>query len=508
MLKDGKILIGKNDNYEANLLLSKANRHGLITGATGTGKTISLKVLAESFSSAGVPVFMVDVKGDLAGTAFIGEDNENVRIRVEKLKLDTFKYDKYPCVFYDIYGKLGHPLRTTVGEMGHRLLSKVLGLSEVQDSVLTIVYKIASDEGKELDTLEDLQSMLVYVANKRTELSQVYGNIASQTLTTIQRNVLELIEDLKDGNSDNVMFGYPPFNVQDLRGLDVDTGYGRINILDAQELFKHSDSYAATILTLLDKVYDSMPEVGDVDKPKLVLFFDEAHLLFSDMSKAMLEHVVKIVKLIRSKGVGVYFISQSPADIPDEVLSQLGNKIQHALRVYTPSEEKAIKVAADSFRVNPKFDTMKAIQNLGTGEALISLIDENGEPTVVEQVTILPPQSRMGTIIDMERQAIINNSPIVGKYEKVEDRVSAKENNEEVFNKIEQEKQEKEQAKLDEKNAKEEAKRLKQEEAERAREAREAERKKKQSLGYKIGRKAENKIIDKTLNKILKGFFK
>ena len=505
MLRNGKILIGKNDEYEANILLNRANRHGLITGATGTGKTITLKVLAESFSSAGVPVFMIDVKGDLAGTAFMGEENENVTSRVEKLKLDDFKYDKYPCVFYDVYGKMGHSLRTTVSEMGHRLMSKVLGLSEVQDSVLAIVYKIAKDENKQLDTLEDLESMLIYIANNRTEYTKDYGNLAPQSLTTIQRNVLELIDDLEEKN---IMFGYPPFNIEDFRGLDVDTGYGRINILDAQELFKHPDSYASMVLWILNSVYDKMPEVGDVDKPKLVLFFDEAHLLFDDMSKSILEHIVKIVKLIRSKGVGVYFISQSPSDIPDEVLSQLGNKVQHALRVYTPSEQKAIKVAADSFRVNPMFNTMEVIQQLGTGEALVSTIDENGEPTVVERVKILPPQSRMGTITDMERQSVINNSPIVGKYEHVEDRVSAKEQNDDTMKEIEANKQAIEQAKIDELNAKNEAKLKLQEEKAKAKAERESEAAKKKSLGYKIGQKAQNKIIDKTLNKLLKGLFK
>ena len=505
MLKDGKIFLGTNGKVESNLLLNKANRHGLITGATGTGKTITLKVLAESFSSAGVPVFMIDVKGDLAGTAYMGEENENVKSRVEKLKLDTFKYDKFPCVFLDVYGKSGHPVRTTVSDVGHRLMSKMLGLSEVQDSVLALVYKIAKDENKQLDTLEDLQSMLVYVGNKRNEYTNTYGNIASQSLATIQRNVLELSEDL-EGN----FFGYPSFNVMDLRGVDVDNGYGRINILDAQELFRHPDSYACMLLWLLNSIYDNpnMPEVGDVEKPKLVLFFDEAHLLFKDMPKSILEHIVKVIKLIRSKGVGVYFISQSPSDIPDEVLAQLGNKVQHALRVYTPAEQKAIKVAADSFRINPEFDTMEAIQQLGTGEALVSMIDENGEPTIAQRVYILPPQSRMGTITESEREVIMNNSPIIGKYENLVNRETAKEQNDVVLQQMNEEKEAEEQAKIDAKVAKEEEKRIKAEEAAKAKEERAKEAAKKKTLGYRVGRKVENKIIDKTLNKLLKGFFK
>jgi len=510
MYKNGKILIGKNEDKEVNILLNMANRHGLITGATGTGKTVTMKVMAESFSSAGVPVFMVDVKGDIAGTAYIGEENENVKSRVEKMKLEDFKFAKFPAVFLDVYGESGHPIRTTPDAVGHRLLSKMLGLSEVQDSVLAIIFKIAHDEGKTIDNLDDLESMLVYVNNNRNEYVLKYGNIASQSITTIQRNVIELHEELK-----GYFFNKPIFDIKDFRGVDVDTGYGRINILDAQKLFQHPDSYVAMVLWLLNSLYENMPEVGDLDKPKLVFFFDEAHLLFSDMPKAIVDHVIKVVKLIRSKGVGVYFVSQNPTDIPNEILSQLGCKIQHALHAYTPLEQKGIKAAAESFRVNPAFDTAEAIQNLGTGEALVSVLDEKGEPSMVEKVKILPPQSRMGTITEEERRSIINNSPLADKYDEVVDDESAKEANDVVFKEQAEAKAEAERIKEEEKQAKEEAKIKKEEERIAAKEQREkekaereAERAKKNSVGYKLGKKVANKTADKLINKGLNSIFK
>ena len=514
MYKNGKILIGKNEDTEVNILLNMANRHGLITGATGTGKTITLKVLAESFSAAGVPVFMVDVKGDLAGTAFTGEENDNIKSRVEKLGLEDFKCTKFPVRFLDVYGQNGHPVRTKVKEVGHRLMSKMLGLTDVQDSVLSMIFKIAEDEQKEIETLEDLQSMLIYVNNNRGVYSMKYGNLPSQSITTIQRNVMELMEDVKDN-----FFGCPSFDIKDLRGLDVDTGYGLINVLDAQELFRHPDSYAVMILWLLNSLYDNMPEVGDVEKPKLVFFIDEAHLLFDDMPKAVIDHIIKIVKLIRSKGIGLYFVSQLPGDIPEEILAQLGNRVQHALHAYTPAEQRSLKLASDSFRVNPKFDTAKEIQNLGTGEALISVLDEKGNPTITESVKVLPPQSRMGTITEEERRNVILNSEIYGKYEEKINNESAKEKNDVFFAEQEQAKKEAEEAKIAAAQAKEAEKLAKEEEKQRIAEQKaqekaekEAERAKKNSVGYKLGKKivnkTENKIIDKTLNKLFKGFFK
>ena len=526
MYKNGKILVGKNEDTEVNILLDKANRHGLITGATGTGKTVTLKVLAESFSSAGVPVFMIDVKGDLAGTAFIGEESENITSRVEKMDIkDDFKLTKFPVTFLDVYGKNGHPVRTTVKDVGHRLMSKMLGLTDTQDSVLSMVYKIAEDNNLHLDNLDDLNKCLIYVNNKRAEFSTKYGNLPTQSITTIQRNVMELMEDVQDN-----FFGLPKFDIKNLRGLDVDTGYGKINILDAQELFRHPDSYAVMILWLLNEVYNTMPEVGDVDKPKLVFFIDEAHLLFDDMPKSVVDHIIQIVKLIRSKGIGLYFVSQLPGDIPEEILAQLGNRVQHALHAYTPAEQRSLKLAADSFRVNPKFDTAKEIQNLGTGEALVSVMDEKGNPTITESVKILPPQSRMGTITDEERRNIIVNSEIYGTYEEKEDRESASEIVDNILAEQEQAKIEAEEAKAAEKQAKidqqlakeqqrlqeklqkEEEKKAKEEQKAQEKAEKEAERAKKNSIGYKLGKKVvnktENKIIDKTLNKLFKGFFK
>ena len=525
MYFNDKILIGKSGNEDIYLLPKMANRHGLITGATGTGKTVTLKVLAESFSAAGVPVFMVDVKGDLAGTAYMGTANENITGRIEKLGLENFTFDKFPCVFFDTYGKNGHPVRTTVQNMGHRLLSKMLDLSDVQDSVLAIVFKIAKEENKALDTLEDLQSMLSYVSMNAKEYSLQYGNLAPQSLSTIQRNVIELMDKIEDN-----FFGTPKFDYNHLINTSLETGKGRISILDAQILFNYPDSYVSMILWLLNSLYDNLPEVGDLDKPKLIFFFDEAHLIFNNMPKSVVDHVIQIVKLIRSKGVGLYFISQSPADIPEEVLSQLGNKIQHALRAYTPNEQKAIKAAADGLRSNPEFDTKEAILNLGTGEALISVIDEKGEPTIVKKATILPPQSKMGAILDEARAYIINNSPIANIYETRTNEISAKEMNDEAINKIKEEKEAEEQRIADEKAAKEaekqaekekkEAEKLAKEEQREAdrkkreeeKAKKEAERKKKNSEGYKIGNKiknkAENKVIDKGLNKLFKHLFK
>ena len=518
MYFNDKILFGKSGNEDIYLLPKMANRHGLITGATGTGKTVTLKVLAESFSNAGVPVFMVDVKGDLAGTAYMGTENENVTSRVQNLGLEGFTYDRFPCVFLDTYGKNGHPVRTTVLNMGHRLVSKMLDLSEVQDSVLAIVFKIAKDENKPLDNLEDLQSMLGYVAVNYKKYTMQYGNLAPQSINTIQRNVIELMEKIEDN-----FFGTPKFDYNHLINTSMETGKGRISILDAQVLFNYPDSYVSMILWLLNSLYDNLPEVGDLDKPKLVFFFDEAHLIFNNMPKSVVDHVIQIVKLIRSKGVGLYFISQSPSDIPQEVLSQLGNKIQHALRAYTPNEQKAVQAAADGLRANPEFDTKEAILNLGTGEALVSVIDEKGEPTIVKKATILPPQSRMGTITPEERALVISNSPIANIYETKTDGISAKEMNDEEMKKIQEEEQriadekeaekqriadEKEAARLKREEEKEEAK--KQKEAEKKK--KEEEKKRKNSVGYKLGNKvknkAENKIIDRTLNRLLKKFFK
>ena len=420
MYLNNKLLIGKNNFNEANLLLNKANRHGLITGASGSGKTITLKVLAESFSDANVPVFLVDIKGDLAATSIVGINNDNIKERIEKLNIDNFEFKSYPTIFWDIYGKNGHPIRTTVSKIGARLLSRMLNLTEVQEGILTVVFKIAEDENKELIDLKDLRAMLTYVGDNRKEYTLKYGNINSQSIGSIQRNLLSLEEDDAE-----YFFGKPDFDITDFIKFDPNSGKANINILHATELFQKPTFYATFILWLLTTLYNVMPEVGDLEKPKLVFFIDEAHLLFDEIPEHLLKQIIQIVKLIRSKAIGLYFISQSPSDIPEDILSQLGNRIQHVLRSYTPKDEKAIKAAAESYRTNPNFDTEEAIKTLATGEALISFQTESGEPDIVDKFTILPPQSMMGTITDSQRQQFITASPFHLKYENRIDSISA-----------------------------------------------------------------------------------
>ena len=516
-----KILVAKNDEKEIYLIPKMANRHGIITGASGSGKTVTLKVLAESFSSAGVPVFMVDVKGDLAATCKAGDENPNVTSRVEKMGLENFNLRAFPVTFFDVYGEKGHPIRTTITSLGARLLSRMLDLSEAQEGVLAIVFQIAEDEKLEMIDLKDLQKMLTYVGERRNEYSLKYGNISIQSIGAIQRNLLILEQD---GGAH--FFGKPDFNIRDLIRYNGADGYGYINILDAQTLFKKPTLYASFLVWLLTDIYNVLPEVGDLPKPRLVLFFDEAHLLFSEMSASVVKQIIQIVKLIRSKGVGVYFISQSPSDVPDEILSQLGNKVQHVLRAYTPSDEKAIKAAANSFRPNPAFSTDDAIKSLATGEALVSMLDEKGEPTIVERAKILPPQSMMGALDDASRKSEICNSQLYMKYEELIDDDSAFEKinklDEEARRKKEEEelakqkaKEEAELAKQREKEAKElarqekEAAKLKEkEEREKARKAKEEERARKNSVGYKLGKKVANKTADKLINKGLNSIFK
>ena len=521
MYFNDKILIAKNDEKEVYLIPKMANRHGIITGASGSGKTVTLKVLAESFSNAGVPVFMVDVKGDLAGTCKTGVENENVSSRVAKMGLENFNLRAFPVTFFDVYGEKGHPIRTTISSFGPRLLSRLLDLSDAQEGVLAIVFQIAEDENLEIIDLKDLQKILTYVGDKRNEYSLKYGNISIQSIGAIQRNLLILEQE---GGAH--FFGKPDFNVRDLIRFNSTDGYGYINILDAQELFKKPTLYATFLVWLLTTIYNIMPEVGDLAKPRIVLFFDEAHLLFSEMSNNVVKQIIQIVKLIRSKGVGVYFISQSPSDVPDEILSQLGNKVQHVLRAYTPSDEKAIRAAANSFRPNPAFNTADAIRNLATGEALVSMLDEKGEPTVVERAKILPPQSMMGPLDDAERRSEIFGSQLYMKYEEVIDDDSAYEKisklNEEKAKQKEEEalakqkaKEEAEAAKLKAQEEKElarqekEAAKIKaQEEKEKAKKAKEEEKAKKNSVGYKLGKKVVNKTTDKLINKGLNSLFK
>ena len=420
MYYDNKIWIGDADGKKVCILPGMANRHGIIAGATGTGKTVTLKVLAESFSDAGVPVFLADIKGDLSGMCRPGVDSEDMRERIARFGLEEcgFRYQAYPSVFWDLFGQMGIPLRTTISEMGPLLLSKLLDLNPTQADILTIVFKIADDEGLLLIDTKDLKSMLQYVAENSGEYSSQYGNIAKASVNAILRGVVAL--EAKGGEG---FFAEPALNIADW--FATDGGKGAINILDCRSLVNDATMYSTFLLWMLSELFETLPEVGDLAKPRMVFFFDEAHLLFKGISKVLQEKIEQVVKLIRSKGVGVYFITQSPRDIPDGVLSQLGNKIQHALRAYTPAEEKAVKAAAQSFRVNPAFDTRTVLSELGTGEALVSVLDEKGIPTVVERCRILPPQSRMGGIPDGEKQTEAKISNLYLRYQDMNDRDSA-----------------------------------------------------------------------------------
>ena len=421
MFTENKILIGKSEEEKVFIYPKMANRHGMIAGATGTGKTITLKVLAESFSDCGVPVFLADVKGDLAGMCLDGEDSENIRSRVEKLGLSGlgFSLKKYPVNFFDIYGEKGMPLRTTVSEMGPLLLSLILDLNDTQSDILTVIFKIADDQDLLLIDTKDLKAMLQYVGENAKELSLTYGNISKQSLGAIIRAIIAL-----EAEGAEFFFGEPALDIRDWLSTD-NMGRGKIQILDCQKLINRPAMYATFLLWMMSELFETLPETGDAEKPKMVFFFDEAHMLFDTAPRVLLEKVEQMVKLIRSKGVGIYFVTQSPKDIPDGVLAQLGNKIQHALHAYTPAEQKKAKAAAASFRENPEFDTYETLTNLGIGEALISVLDEEGIPTVVKKCKILPPQSRMGAITDAEREKEIRESLLYSKYEESFDRDSA-----------------------------------------------------------------------------------
>ena len=418
MLFEKKIWVGTG-SQPVYLLPEMANRHGLIAGATGTGKTISLKVLAEGFADMGVPVFLSDIKGDLSGMVKPGEHSEGIQKRLNGCGVPSFQYQAYSTIFWDVYGEQGHPVRTTISEMGPLLLSRMLDLNETQTGVMNILFRVADDEGMLLLDIKDLKAMLAYLGEHARDYTLEYGNVSVATIGAIQRAVA-MLED----QGGNCFFGEPALNIADWMQIDGD-GRGVINVLAADKLFLNPTMYSTFLLWMLSELYELLPERGDADKPRMVFFFDEAHLLFNNCSKNLLEKVEQVVRLIRSKGVGVYFITQSPADIPMTILGQLGNRIQHALRAYTPLDQKAVKVAAQTFRTNPKFDTEEAISALKTGEALVSFLDENGAPCVVDRATILPPQSYMGAI-DMEtRAAHMNASPYAGVYDQMTDRHSA-----------------------------------------------------------------------------------
>ena len=401
------------------LLPKMANRHGLIAGATGTGKTVSLQTLAENFSARGVPVFMADVKGDLAGLSQPGGNNARVTERVKELGLTDFKAEAFPVVFWDVFGEYGHPVRATVSEMGPLLLGRLLDLNETQEGVLNMVFKIADENGLLLLDLKDLRSMLQFVADNAEQFQTQYGNISTASAGAIQRNLLAL-----ESQGADKFFGEPALNLDDL--LQTQSGKGVINILAAEKLMQKSPKvYATFLLWLLSELFENLPEIGDPEKPKLVFFFDEAHLLFADIEKAVEEKIEQMVRLIRSKGVGVYFVSQNPLDIPDVVLGQLGNRIQHALRAFTPRDQKAVTAAAQTFRQNPKLKVEKVLTELEVGEALVSMLDGKGSPEVVQRAKIIPPHSQLGAITADQRKQIISGSAIAGHYEKAVDRESA-----------------------------------------------------------------------------------
>lgn len=411
MFFDGKIWVGTGDK-PANLLPKMANRHGLIAGATGTGKTVTLKVLAEGFAQMGVPVFLSDVKGDLAGMVKAGVPSESLQRRLDKVGVKgEFEYKAFTSVFWDVYGEKGHPVRATVAEMGPLLLSRMLSLNETQTGVLNILFRVAEDENLPLITILDVKAMLAHVGENARDYQLHYGNVSSASVGAIQR-ALAVLED----QGGDIFFGEPALDIFDWMRTD-DKGVGVINILAAEKLFGMPTMYATFLLWMLTELYQLLPEEGDLDIPKMVFFFDEAHLLFNDCPKALMDKIEQVIRLIRSKAVGVYFITQNPADVPMTVLSQLGNRVQHALRAYTPLDQRGVKAAADTFRANPAFDTSEAITQLKTGEALVSFLDEGGAPTVVERAMILPPQSFMGAIEDAEREKCIEASALYGKYD-------------------------------------------------------------------------------------------
>jgi DNA helicase HerA-like ATPase len=411
------IFVGKGTKPEY-LTLKLANRHGLVTGATGTGKTVTLQVIAEGFSRAGVPVFAADIKGDLSGIAAVGDAKEIFVKRAKEVGLD-YQPDEFSAVFWDVFGEQGHPIRTTITEMGPLLLTRLLDLNETQEGVLNIVFRVADDRGLVLLDLKDLRAVLGLVGEEAAQLKTQYGNVSAASIGAIQRQLL-VLENQQAGK----FFGEPALSIKDFMRTDRD-GRGTINILAADKLMENPRLYATFLLWLLSELFEELPEVGDPDKPKLVFFFDEAHLLFDDAPKALLDKIEQVVRLIRSKGIGVYFVTQNPLDVPDKVLAQLGNRVQHALRAFTARDQKAVRAAAETFRTNPQIDTVTAITELGKGEALVSFLEGNGVPAMVERVLICPPCARVGPVTPEERAAVMKNSPVKGKYDTAVDPESA-----------------------------------------------------------------------------------
>ena len=497
MYENGKIYMGLADGQRVEMYPSMSNRHGLIAGASGTGKTITMKVMAESFSDAGVPVFLCDVKGDVAGLCAPGVSSEGIEKRIDKFGIrDTFAYKAYPTTFWDIYQEGGHAVRATVSDMGPELLSRILGLTSAQEGILHIVFRIADDKGLLLIDLKDLRAMLTYVNEHRTEYMMTYGNITPQSVAAILRALLPLEQQGGD-----LFFGEPALDIHDWMRTDAD-GRGMINVLDCVKLVQNPTLYASFLLWMLSELFESLPEAGDMDKPKLVFFFDEAHMLFRDAPAVLLQKIEQTVKLIRSRGVGVYFVTQSPSDIPDTVLAQLSNRVQHALRAYTPAELKAVRVAAQAFRANPAFQAEDAIMELGVGEALTSFLDEKGVPTMVQRTKIICPQSLMAAPEPMVRaKAMMHDG--MEKYDDFVDNVSAYEVLTEEAEKAEAAKQAEADRKAQEKaEAEAEKQRLKEEEADKKRQQKleDEERKRQQKLEDEA-RRRQQKLEDEERRK-------
>ena len=497
MYENGKIYMGLADDQRVEMCLNMCNRHGLIAGASGTGKTITMKVMAESFSDAGVPVFLCDVKGDVAGICASGQSSEGMEKRIDKFGLrETFTYRGYPTTFWDIYQEGGHAVRATVSEMGPELLSRILGLTPAQEGVLHIVFRITDDKGLLLIDLKDLRAMLTYVNEHRAEYMMTYGNITPQSVAAILRALLPL-----EQQGGELFFGEPALEIQDWMRTDAE-GRGMINVLDCVKLVQNPTLYASFLLWMLSELFESLPEAGDLDKPKLVFFFDEAHMLFRDAPNVLLQKIEQTVKLIRSRGVGVYFVTQSPSDIPDSVLAQLSNRVQHALRAYTPAELKAVRVAAQAFRANPAFRAEDAIMELGVGEALTSFLDEKGVPTMVQRTKIICPQSLMAAPEPMVRAKVLMHDGME-KYDDSVDNTSAYEVLSEEAVAAEAAKQTEAERKAQEKAAAEQEKqRLKEEEADRKRQQKleDEERKRRQKLEDEA-RRRQQKLEDEERRK-------
>ena len=457
---DGSIYLGTARNPDDSIAdpqflnLKYANRHGLITGATGTGKTVTLQIMAESFSNAGVPVFCADVKGDLSGLGAKSNGEDFLQKRADTIGLDPYEEQEFPVIFWDLFGEKGHPIRTTVTEMGPLLLSRLMDLSDAQEGVMNIAFRIADEQGLPLLDMKDLRAMLAFIGDNYKDVSAQYGNVSKQSVGAIQRELLVL-----ESQGGENFFGEPALRIADLMRTTPD-GLGAINILAADRLMMAPRLYGTFLLWLLSELFEELPEIGDPDKPRLVFFFDEAHLLFDEAPRVLIERVEQVVRLIRSKGVGVYFVTQNPLDVPDSVLSQLGNRVQHALRAYTPREQKAVKVAAETFRPNPDFETFETITQLGVGEALVSTLEKKGVPGIVQRTLIRPPSSRLGPLTDKEREKLMNVSPVAMQYDEPIDRESA-------YEKLTERAEEEAEA---------EAKRLREEEETKEREREEKER--------------------------------